>query len=213
MSGTIILFFVLNLVISCFNAWSVGKSWAETKAVGGLPRFMAWCGAAMSACGFTWCYLVILCAINSAIPEAHRLPAKYMDAVFALGYLAIVLPVIGSGIAITIQSWMIFWRERTFVNGAIAGYNSFADIYNVYSAMDAIPDAFNIIGKAFDGDSDDDDDGKGKLLLIVVVLAVICVIAGALTTTIIIRATASGHATNQLDRAVIAKRAAARERA
>jgi hypothetical protein len=167
----------------------------------------------MSACGFTWCYLVILCAINSVIPEAHRLSAKYMDAVLALGYIAIVLPVIGSGIAITIQSWMIFWRERTFMNGAVAGYNSFADIYNVYSAMDAIPEAFNLVSKAFDGDSDDDDDdGKGKLLLIAVVLAVACLIAGILTTTVIIRATASGHASDQMDRAINAKRQAARER-
>ena len=29
------LFYILNLAISAFNAWSVGKAWVEAKAAGG----------------------------------------------------------------------------------------------------------------------------------------------------------------------------------
>jgi hypothetical protein len=204
MSALVFLLLIFNFAVSWFNAWSVGRSWNETKAVGGISRFMAWCGAIMSASGFTWCYLVILTLINSVLPHKYALPQKYADAVMALGYLAIILPVIGSGIAITIQSWAYFWRERTFKNGAVAGYNTFADIYNIYEAIDAIPDALSIVGKAFGGSSssdDDDDSGSGKLVLIVIVLVILCLIGGILTTTVIIRCTARNEAQGQKLRA------------
>lgn len=204
MNALTFLLLIFNFAVSWFNAWSVGRSWSETKAVGGMSRFMAWCGAIMSASGFTWCYLIILVLINSAMPHKWQLPQKYSDAVLALGYLAIILPIIGSGIAITIQSWAYFWRERTFKNGAIAGYNTFADIYNIYEAIDAIPDALSIVGKAFGGSSssdDDDDSGSGKLIMLVIVIVILAIVGGILTTTMIIRCTARRQAQEQKLRA------------
>lgn len=201
MSAIVFLLLIFNFAVSWFNAWSVGRSWNETKAVGGLTRFMAWCGAVMSASGFTWCYLVILTLINSAMPHKWQLPQKYSDAVMALGYLVIILPVIGSGIAITVQSWAYFWRERSFKNGAVAGYNTFADIYNIYESVRAIPEALDIVGKAFGGSSDDDDEGGGRLVLIVIALVGLCLIGGILTTTGIIRCTARREAQGQKFRA------------
>jgi hypothetical protein len=56
----ILLLWVLNFGISWFNAWSVGKTWTETKATGGAPHFMSWMGATMAAVGFTWCYAVVI---------------------------------------------------------------------------------------------------------------------------------------------------------
>jgi hypothetical protein len=89
----ILLFLVLlNFVISWFNAWSVGRGWAETKVAGGFARFMSWCGAIMSASGFTWCYLVIICIVGQLIPGRYHLPDKYAEGVFRLGYLIIILP-------------------------------------------------------------------------------------------------------------------------
>ena len=43
----LMLFLVLglNLVISFLNARNVGRIWAESKAVGGWVRLLAWCGA------------------------------------------------------------------------------------------------------------------------------------------------------------------------
>ena len=203
MSALTFLLLIFNFAASWFNAWSCGRSWSETKAVGGFFRFMAWCGATMSACGFTWCYLIILTLINSQLPHKWQLPQKYSDAVLALGYLAIILPIIGSGIAITIQSWAHFWRERSFKNGAIAGYNTFADIYNIYESIEAIPDALSIVGKAFGGSSkdDDDDNSSGKLILLVIALVVLCIVGGILTTTMIIRCTARNQAQEQKLRA------------
>lgn len=192
----ILLFFlVLNFAISWFNAWSVGRSWAETRAAGGLARFFAWCGAIMSACGFTWCYLVALVLINQAIPTKYHLPDKYMEATFRLGYLMIILPIIGSGLAITVQSWMYFWRRRSFGNGAIAGWNTFADVYNIYQASKAIPESLDFLGALWDS-----DDDSPIYLKIVIVLAGLALLGGILTTTAIVRTTARNHSENMLDK-------------
>ena len=51
---------ILNLVISFLNARNVGRIWAETKAVGGWIRLLAWCGAIQSAVGFTFVYAIVV---------------------------------------------------------------------------------------------------------------------------------------------------------
>lgn len=200
--STIILALLLvwNFFVSILNAWSCGRSWAEAKAMGGMARFMEWCCAIMSACGFTWCYLVLFVLIGQAIPGKYHLPDKYANAVFAIGYLIIILPVLGSGIAMTIQSWSYFWRERNFKNGAVAGYNSFAQIYNTYEAVHAIPECFSILKNVWDTE-DSDDAGKSLLFALLVTVAIACLIGGILTTTLIIRCTARSVAQDQMVRA------------
>jgi len=176
---------VVNFAISVFNAWSVGRSWVETKAAGGWPRFMAWMGAVMSACGFTWVYLIILALIAQSF---GKLPEVYVDAALKLGYLVIILPVLGSGLAITIQSWAHFWRERNLRSGAITGWNTFAQAYNMYEAASAIPDAVRDVYKVLGGKDKDDDDGKAKAAVLLIVI--LALTAGVLTTAAIIRVTA-----------------------
>lgn len=197
MSPILFVLAVLNFGISWFNAWSVGRSWAETKAAGGMSRFMAWCGAVMSASGFTWVYLLILCAVGQAIPGKYHLPDKYAQAIFGIGYLIIILPVLGSGLAITVQSWAHFWKERNFRTGAVAGWNTFADIYNTYEACRAVPEIFGFLGKLWDSE-DEDTDGKTVIFVLLVAAAVMCVIGGALTTTAIVRSTARSVARQEL---------------
>ncbi len=194
----LLLIWVLNLVISAFNAWGCGKTWNESKANGGLPHFMNWMGAIMSASGFTWCYMVIAAYIGSAVPlrevDGHRVPllTSHMVDVFCnLGYLMIIFPIIGAGIAITVHSWGVFWRRRTFGNGAIAGYNTFADAYNIYNAVRYVPGASRSVGNFFSGkDSDSDSDSQG----IVLALVLICLAGGILTTWAIIKSVAKSTA-------------------
>jgi len=134
----IILLLFLNFAISWFNSWSVGKSWAETKHIGGLPRFMTWMGAIMASAGFSWCYLIVLAFI--AGPDGlNKLPPKYVQAMCNLGYLALIIPVIGSGTAITIQSLVRAWKERSLASGGIAAWNTFADVYNISQAVEHVP--------------------------------------------------------------------------
>ena len=184
---------VLNFGISWFNAWSVGRSWAETELAGGIVRFMAWCGAVMSACGFTWVYLVF---IGVGLRYFHYLNDKWLEVFFNLGYLAIILPVLGSGIAITIESWMIFWQRKTWMNGGVATYNTFAQISNTYQAFSAIPEAIENVTGAFKSDDDEEDKGMGRLALIAVLFAIA---GGMLTTRAIILSTARSHSQAQLE--------------
>jgi hypothetical protein len=97
--------------------------------------------------------------------------------------------VIGTGIAITIDSWAHFWRKRSFGNGAVAVWNTFADFYNIYQATRALPGAFDSIGDLFDSDSD-----NPGLTLIVIFLVAASVIGGILTTVAIVRVTSRNHA-------------------
>jgi hypothetical protein len=64
------LLLILNFAISWFNAWSVGRVWTESKMIGGFFRMTVWCGAIMSACGFTWVYIALLGLLAQSLSVA-----------------------------------------------------------------------------------------------------------------------------------------------
>lgn len=179
----IFLMIVINIGISVFNAWSVGRSWLEAKMEGGWARFMAWMIAVMAAVGFTWSYLAGVALVCEVF---ELLPPEYIKGMFSLGYLAIIIPAIGSGLAITLQSWAVFWKNRTVANGAVAGYNTFAQIYNMYEFASALPDLLSSVGDMFTSSEDDDDDVSSRLIVIAVALAIGSIALGILTARAII---------------------------
>lgn len=193
----ILVFFVINLLISIFNAWGVGRTWDSTKAKGGGAHFMNWMGAIMSASGFTWCYMVVLGFVASQIPwttgeGAEAMTAPLLDpaslqAFYDLGYLAIIFPILGSGLAITVSSWRAFARSRSVGGGLVAGWNTFAQVHNTVRAVQAIPGVFERLGGFFGGKSSSSGgDGKNKLVILLVAVAVL---GGVLTTYGIVQAT------------------------
>lgn len=179
---------VLNFVISWFNAWSCGTTWDGAYAKGGAAYFMNWMGAIMSASGFTWCYLVVLGFLAAVTPASlfitpeegqvvtgMLLDAASLEAFFQLGYLVIILPILGSGLAITVQTWRGLARRRAqrqagAFDYAITGWNTYAQVHNTYSALRHIPSAFDGVGSFFSGK--DSKDGKGLIVILLVVLAV-----------------------------------------
>jgi hypothetical protein len=193
----ILIFFVINLVISIFNAWGCGRTWDSTKAKGGGAHFMNWMGAIMAGSGFTWCYMVVFGFVATQVPwttgegaeavTAPLLDAASLQAFADLGYLVIIFPILGSGLAITISSWRMFARRRTVGGGLVTGWNTFAQIHNTYNAVQAIPGVWGRLGDFFGGkSSSSSSDGKGKIVIILVALAVL---GGVLTTYGIIQAT------------------------
>jgi hypothetical protein len=202
----ILLLWVWNFAISILNAWICGKTWNESKHAGGLPRFMNWCGAVMSASGFTWCYLLVIGFFGATIPiikneEGVRetlLTVEQLHVFMDLGYLVVIFPILGSGLAITVHAWGVFWRRRRITDGAVAAYDTFAMIYNISSALRHVPRAGgNVFGYFFGGSSSDSSssDSKGKgLILLLVILAVA---GGILTTRWIILSTAKATAANR----------------
>lgn len=192
---TLLLVFILNFVISGFNAAAIGYSWNETKHVGGMAHFMNWMGGIMSASGFTWCYMVLLGFLAAAIPagffvegaEGMLLNQEALEAFFNLGYIVIYFPIVGSGIAITIDAWAAFYRRRSLANAAVAGYDTFAMIYNISSGIRHMPSAFEGVGDFFGGDSDGDGIGG----LIVIILLAMAILGGIFTTVMIAKITAN----------------------
>ena len=183
--------FILNLGISIFNAYAVGYSWANTKATGGWPRFIAWCGAIMSACGFTWCYLLVVGLLAGV---TGILPFEYVQIAFEIGYVIIIIPIIGSGLGIWADSVALAWRRRDMASIGAAGWNTFANVYNIYEATTVLPGIFSNLTSVFE-DSDDEDDVFLYLALLVVAFALL---GGILTATIIIRRTTRKYACDEL---------------
>lgn len=192
----ILVFFFLNLLISIANAWGCGRTWDSTKAKGGGAHFMNWMGATMAASGFTWCYLVVIGFIATNIHHTDKVTKvvkPYLDPVALqafcdLGYLVIILPILGSGLAITVASWRAVARRRSAGNIAITGWNTFAQVHNMYTAAQAIPGVWERLGGFFGGKSSS-NDGKNKL---VIALVAIAVLGGLLTTYAIVQGARRG---------------------
>jgi hypothetical protein len=134
---------VLNLVISISNGRNVGRAWVESKHAGGGRRFMAWCGAIMTALGYTWCIMIVLAVLAVVF---HWLNPVGLDLYLNASYLLLIGPLLFTGYAITINSWANAYRatvEREGRAGAYgaAAYNSFASAYNTYNAVTSVGDA------------------------------------------------------------------------
>lgn len=179
----VVLLLIVNGVISFFNARNVGRVWAESKAVGGWIRLLAWCGAIQSAIGFTFIYAYLVGFI--AITAGYLSP-EMINVFGSLMYVMIIVPAIGTGLIITIQSWINFARDKCLSNLGIAGWNTFAQAYNMYNAVQsfggAVESVQNGLGGLFDGDGDSDNSSARVILL-----AAIALLAGVLTTSVIIR--------------------------
>jgi hypothetical protein len=192
-TALIILVWVVNLGISVWNAYAAGKAWVETRHSGGWPRFMVWMGALMSASGFSWCYLIILVA------AAHGLGYLDNDDValgLRLGYILLIPGILVSGLMITIDSWARSYRTRMLVDIGRAAWNTYAQIHNTFHAIGNFDAAFGSVVDSFKskGGSSSGSDKKDGLVafLVVFVLVVLALMAGALTTAVII-ARAAGN--------------------
>jgi hypothetical protein len=175
---------LLNLAISFWNARTVGLAWVETKHAGGWTRFMTWMGAIMSGLGFTWCYLIILVFVAGAL---GKLNVKQMEVALNLGYLIVIPGFLFSGLMIMIDSWAKAYRERNLGSTAVAGYNTFAQMYNTYHAVNGVGDALKSVLGFFSSDDNGDGDGNNSAAGFLILLLVIVAIAGgALTTAAIV---------------------------
>lgn len=186
----LIVIWLLNAAISAWNAYAVGRAWVETRVAGGWPRFMAWMGAVMSACGFSWCYLVLF------VYGAHSfgwLPDNAMNVAFSLGWIILVPGFLFSGLMIMLDSWRRAFRQGGILNYGIAAYNTYAQIHNTMAAVNTMGSALRNVGDFFgdrDSRSSSDDDARGMLTLLVIAIVVFALLAGVLTTAIIIRLSA-----------------------
>lgn len=180
---TLILLLVLNAGISFWNAKEAGKIWAEAQAVGGWIKLVTWCTAIQSALGFSYIYIYILSILSF---KMGVLSYSTMSAVYDLSFFAIILPLAGTGFIMTIESWIQAKRELSLLSLGVAGWNTFASIYNAYHVIQAFGPAYDgvkdFFSNLFSEDSDDDNDRFNILVLVMVALLV-----GIITTMVIIQ--------------------------
>lgn len=191
----IFLIWCLNAVFSFFNARFCGNVWDASKAKGGIAHFMTWMGVVMAASGFTWCLFVMTGIVLSGVPmnlideevppEVMILAGEDLEALFNLGYTVVIFPILGSGLAITVQTWRDFVRnkDRGVGDYAITGWNTYAQVSNTYSAVQHLPGVLDSLGSYFGGSSSSSSSSssdKGKL--IIPFLIAMCVVGGILIT-------------------------------
>lgn len=179
----------LNGFISWWNCKSAGSVWIEAKKLGGFMRVLVWCAAIQSAVGFS-SILIVMLAFGAY--AGGYLDQAHFQGAMSLWYLLVIFPALGSGLIITIHSLLQAWRTRRIADIGVAAWNTFAQGYNMYSAMKDVPQAWSVVGSLFGGDSKSrsDKDNKGNALLI---LIVVVAIAGG----IIITAGLIGHYAKQ----------------
>jgi len=207
---------LLNTVISVWNAHAVGRYWTERQQLPSGTRFMMWCGAIMSVCGF---FAVIVSLLTMIMHDLHAFewlattlfqmelePADVellVTNIFDLAYLAIIFPVLGTGIAITVNSWVIANARRDWASAGVAAYNTGAQIYNTARAVRYIPQATRSLGKGFKlklGKK----SGKAIAYLILLLFPIIISLGSAIAlTSIIMKASDERYQLEDLQRAVL----------
>ncbi len=190
----VILVTVMNVAISWLNASVCGRSWEESKACGGIVRLLVWCTAIQSAIGFSSALIPPLLYL------AHEnLPGYFTDVYFegaiGLWFMTIVFPMIGAGLAITVESWVAFYRDGSLLRLGNAAWNTLSQVHNTARAVESMGGAFSAVSDAFgsafnlSGDSTDDAASSAALagLMIMLVVVSLALTGGVLITAVIIR--------------------------
>jgi hypothetical protein len=139
----------------------------------------------MSACGFSWCYLIILTYAAYAL---NFLDNEHVSIAMSLGYILLIPAVLTSGMVITLDSWARTYRQTTLMNLGRSAWNTYAQIHNTFHAIGDMDKAFgNVIdGLSVKGSSGGDKKGGALVFILVFVLVMLALISGVLTTAVII---------------------------
>jgi hypothetical protein len=179
----ILFIWILNLVISCWNAYATGKVWVEAKHAGGGRRFMAWMGYLMASLGFSW---DILFLVGDVLVSMGKITPDQADLFFQAGYVMLVPGILFSGYAIMFQSWANAYRNHSIGNMGAAAYNTYANLHNTFNAIDNFPKAFGSVFKAFMGGR-----GKNKANGLILFAAILCILSGFILAALIVHRVAA----------------------
>lgn len=175
----VFLLLLLNFGISWCNAYVCGQSWIESKAIGGWIRLVVWCGAIMSALGFS---SVFIAGIALGGVASGLLPLAVAEIAMSMWYLAVIIPVLGTGLIITIHSWQVAYRERDLLSIGTASYNTLAQAHNMVQAVDGIGSAIGTIAEGFES-----DDLPSAAMILAFLIAGVSILGGVLLTVVLIK--------------------------
>src|SRR5271167_447771 len=173
----IVLLLLWNFGISWLNCYFVGKTWAESQAIGGWTRFVTWSAAVMGASGFVWCNTLVLGFLASThvaiLPLKYQLTDRYLELLFEMGYVLVIFPILGSGLAIWADSLKQAYKNRDGLSIGVAAYNTFAMAHNTFEAARFLPTVIDKIGTSI-------KESNNKALMATVYTVLIVSIGGGL---------------------------------
>jgi hypothetical protein len=186
----------LNIAVSWWNCFAVGSSWDYVKQNGGvMQKLLLWSGAIQAAIGFSMPILLALAFTSISLLTAGEPPtlspaeaAQMFEAIVSLWYLAIILPALGTGTIIMVESVKTAIERRDIGSIGRAAYNTFANIHNISGAFSGIGQAFGSVTKAFSGKGKGGkDSGKILIVLIAIMIVVVALLAGTFITASLIK--------------------------
>lgn len=170
---------VVNLFIAWANTRACGLMWDASKQGSLWPRLVLWSGIIQSAIGFTLAYYCVIVMIAMATGRYPPALARYSGDVLTIG---IAVPMLGSGLILTIQAWKSFLADKSLGNGLAAAWNTGAQVNNTVELGKGV---FESIGDLFS--SRDKDNQQGQLIMLAVLLVVVAALLGAITTALLVQ--------------------------
>lgn len=206
--------FIVTFAISWLNAWVAGRDWVEARSQGGVARLMTWAGAAMSACGFMWCCVLVEASLivglgHLTMPGGFFSPANDSDPIknmivfqltphhvsilVELGHSLLRPFVVISGLLITIE-WIWQTYRKRMPDIGVAGCNAVAQVHHMYEATQ------DMSGGSFSSTNDPRPSKSliADLLLLLLIIAgllgIIVLVPGVLVTAEVIQRTSRNRA-------------------
>lgn len=191
---------LLNVGISIWNCYAVGTAWKDAMAMGGgLVKAVLYSAVVQSAVGFSLPILLVLAWVATKVlglpgtdddgnvtpPTMSATEIKeFWEVVMNLWYVAVILPILGSGFIITGHSLYVAYQRRDFASIATAGWNTFAQIHNTIGAVRDLGGAWGNIGDFISKGLDTGGDGKGsgkiKIVILLFVLVIVALMLGTM---------------------------------
>lgn len=194
---TILLIIALvawNTFVSYWNARAIAPWWANRNRLPWMPRWLVKSAYIQSAVGFS--SLLVIAGLIGTHMLWPGMPAEAVKFTTALWYTIVIVPVLGSGLVITIWSVADAWKERDFLSVASAAYNVAAMAHNTADALahggEALGTVMSGIGELATPSSDDTPATVAGRWGIAVGLLIVAVslLGGMLITDRVIRANA-----------------------
>lgn len=183
----------VNVFISWRNCVTAGAMWKDAMGFGtGMDKALVVSAAVQASIGFSMPFVFLFGWIATGLLSGRDGPldaydvSAFWQSIFSLWYVAIILPALGTGTLIWIDSIRRAYHERSLASFLNAGWNTFAQVHNALGAVRNIGPAISNVGQLFKPLSGR-GGGKGKAVLLVIIVVILALAAGCLIAFALIR--------------------------
>lgn len=161
---SVILIFVVNPVIAYWNAKTAGNIWNTVSTASTWEKLLVISALVQSVVGFSMPSLGVLLFLG------YMFKLLTMNQIYLgvdLMWISVIVPLVGTGLIITVQSVKDAIKERSLASGGVALWNVGASIENIIDMVSNFGSVIKDISKR----SDDEDDSQNIVIVGIVVLS------------------------------------------